>query len=138
MKLPKCQDIPKQFWYPEGAVEKELNVFRLTINKDKVCADDFLSKFELDTRRGKDTTRLAGIDEYYGLSVLEDYRDAQRLLAKVKAKKELQGISAGVTADGLVRNSPRPSLPSHVTWWPYDDATPEMHYIIVARGDENE
>lgn len=138
MKLPKCKDIPAQFWYPQGATEQELKVFRLTINNNLVCPDDFLSKYELDKKYGKDTTRLAEDDCYYGLSTLEDFEDAKKLLAKVKAKGNLKGISQGTTIDGLIRKTPSRISNSHVTWWPYAEAKPEAQYVIITGGKENE
>ena len=135
-KLPKCKNIPKKFWYPEDSSQVELKVYRLTFNSDRVCAEDFLSKYELDTKYGKDTKRFENDDIYYGLSVFEDYEDAKKCLRKMKCKN-LNGISEGVTFDGLIRKTPT-QYKSHTTWWPFETATNiEAKYIIVG-GNENE
>ncbi len=138
-KLPKCKEIPEDFWYPQGAREENLDVYRLLIHADAVCSDDFLSKYELDKRSGKDTSRLKDDDEYYGLSTLEDIEDAVKLLKKVMAKKQnLKGISRGTTLNGQTRKTPRSILQSHVTWWPYLDTNPLSQFSIIAGGEENE
>ena len=139
MRMPRCQDIPEEFWYPSNANEQDLQVFRLTIHSNSICGEDFLSKYELDKKQGKDTTRYANDDKYYGLSVLEDFADAQKLLAKVKAKRNnLKGVSIGSTNDGLIRKTPSIDLPSHHTWWPFSDANPEMSFSIYLNGDDHE
>ena len=139
MRLPKCRNIPSKFWYPKDASEQELGVYRLTINEKSVCSDDFLSKYELDKKNGKDTMRFAEEDIYYGLSTIEDLDDAKKLLSKVKAKSlNLHGISFGSTIDGLVRKTPTFKIKSHVTWWPYQEANPESNYHIVFGGSEDE
>lgn len=138
MKLPKCQEIPAKFWYPHGAGEMELTVYRLTFHADVVCADDFLSIYELDKRDGKDVVRSANKDTYYGLSTLEDLEDARKLLAKVKAKEQRhKGIAQGTTANGQVRKTPSSSLKSHVTWWPYADSDCESQFTIIG-GEKDE
>ena len=139
MRLPKCHEIPSKFWYPKDANEQELCVYRLTINANSVCSDDFLSKYELDKKNGKDTIRFAEEDMYYGLSTIEQLEDAKKLLSKVKAKSlNLHGISLGSTVDGMVRKTPTREIKSHVTWWPYQDTKPETYYHIVFGGSEDE
>lgn len=136
-KLPKCKDIPRELWCPANSSEIELKVYRFTSNSDKVCSDDFLSKYEIDKKCGKDTKRLSHLDTYYGLSMIEDYEEAKKYLKKVKGKN-FKGIAKGITYDGLVRKTASRDLESHVTWWPYETAINiETRYIIVG-GNENE
>lgn len=138
-KLPKCKEIPEKFWYPQNASEENLDVYRLTIYPDLVCQDDFLSKYELDKRNGKDTSRLADEDIYYGLSTLEDFEEAARLLAKVKAKeRNLKGIARGMTANGQTRKTPSSILQSHVTWWPYLDTELLSQFSTISGGEKDE
>lgn len=137
MKSPKCKDIPSEFWYPKGATEDIFKVYRLTINKDSVCSDDFLSNYELDKKNNRVRADLKGFDIYYGISTFEDIEDAIKFLEKIKAKKHLAGFAEGYTAEGLVRKTPRVGN-SHVTWWPFDYANPETQFVTIPKGDENE
>ena len=140
-KAPKCKDTPQCFWYPKDSFPMEVEVYRWVEHVDRVTADDFLSLYDLDKRRGKDTSRNVNKDTYYGVSTFEDYEDALNLPKKVPAKKRhLKAISIGSTKvqDGIVRRTPSCiSGQSHLTWWLFATATPETYFQIVDGENEN-
>lgn len=135
-KNPKCKDIPLTMWYPKNSVSEEMSVFRLTFNKNRIIEKDFLSKYELDKINGKDTKKNEDKDTYFGLSVLEEKEDAEKVMKKVPTKSS-SGIARGVTKDGLIRRTPSCTSKSHVTWWPFEDAKPIENFEIVME-DEHE
>ena len=140
MREPKCKDTPQHFWYPVNSFGEEVEVYRLVEHEDRVTAKDFLSSYDLDKSLGKDTTKFAKLDIYYGVSTFEDYEDALKLLKKVPAKRNrLKAISIGITKvqDGIIRRTPK-SGNSHLTWWLFSEAMPESYFQIVKEDENNE
>lgn len=137
---PKCHDIPKEFWYPVNSESREALVYRLTKLSNDISDEDFLSNYEMDKSRGTIRAGNLGDDRYYGLSVLEDKSDAEVLLKKIAAKRNLKGIACGKTrvTDGVIRQTPSLTLPSHITWWLFEGAAPETYFTSIQDGEDNE
>lgn len=140
-KTPKCSDIPSEFWYPCGAHYCEVPVYRLTKLPDAVLDEDFLSQYEIDKKRGTINTELLHNDKYYGVSVLGNKKDAEKLLKKVVAMKhKYNGIAYGTTCvtDGVIRHTPNHSLSSHITWWLFEGAMPETYFTSLHDGGNDD
>ena len=131
MKKTKCSDIPKELWPPKDAIEEELDVYRLTRQKEVIIDSDFISLYEIDKNKGIVKQGLLNDDKYYALSVYEDIDDAISTMKKFPQK--FKDICKGKTIadEGCIRVTPTASNYSHRSWWLYEGANPLECFSIM-------
>ena len=110
---------------PEGAIEEELCVYRYCMGAT-VIEDDFLSYYQIDPEKYKDTI-LA-----YGLSVLLNEQDCIKGLKLPGIKRKFKSFASGVTFinTGKIKRTPNRSSPSHCTWFLYEGIKPDTYFTI--------
>ena len=112
---------------PEGAQCNEVDVYRLCKHVDRVTHDDFKSYYEINPRK------YNGNILAYGVSVLKNKSDCEKLLKLPANKKKFKSISKGKTYTymGVIKETPNNKLKSHCTWWLYEGSKPKNVFSIV-------
>lgn len=105
---------------PQNAEPESIEAYRLC-KTESITRVDFYSFYEL----GKN---IKGNINGYGVSVIGNYGEASTLSKMPTHKKEY--LACGVTDPdcGVVLRTPSRNLSSHITWWLYEDATPEKYF----------
>jgi hypothetical protein len=110
---------------PDDAVDADIEVYR-TVSADPPAATDFLSYHE----EGKLVKNRQKICQAHGVSVYGSVEDA------IHHRKVFgwasQRIAKGKLTPDQGRTKPTPgSLPSHITWWPYDGVNRCQPFVVV-------
>lgn len=108
---------------PEDAQFLEVEAYRGCQNNN-VTRDDFRSYYEL----GKSHSKL----EAYGVSLFTDFKVVQVMRNMPNFRLNHPYISKGITSIdcGAIKQTGK-THPSHITWWLYEDATPEKYFQII-------
>lgn len=105
---------------PDDAEAREVNAYRIC-KSSNISRADFRSFYE----EGKD---IKGKIQGYGISVFSDGKEAITLL-KMPTHRS-QYLAKGITSMecGVIKPTPSHSWSSHITWWLYENATPEKYF----------
>ena len=116
---------------PEGCPSEEAvlangDFFRL-VNQSPADTSDFLSLAE----QNKPCPPTACPCEWSGISLCRSRADIQVVL-KLRGRNRNAKIAQGKLspAMGVTQDTPRPKIPSHVTYWPYATAEPWLVFQI--------
>ena len=124
MKYPEYfpQDCP-----PEDAQTLEIEAYRGCQN-NVITRDDFKSYYEL----GKKCNKV----EAYGVSLFTDFREVQVMMAMPNFRLNHPFIAKGITKSecGEIKYTGK-NHKSHITWWLYEDSTPEAYFQIIEEQD---
>ena len=105
---------------PKDACAEEVTAYRMC-KTDNIDRSDFQSYYEMGKDFGNNVNG-------YGVSVLSDIKEAS-VLAKMPAHRKdylAQGCTASIC--GEILRTPSKNKSSHITWWLYEDATPEKYF----------
>ncbi len=124
MKYPEYfpKDCP-----PSDAQSLEIEAYRGCHN-ETVTRDDFKSYYEL----GKGSNKA----EYYGVSLFTDFEEVKVMMSMPNFRRNHPFVAKGITKAecGEIKYTGK-SHKSHITWWLYEDATPEINFQIVKEQD---
>lgn len=112
---------------PGDAKNDEVTVFRLCRNHDVVTSEDFITYYEINPEKWKNEI-LA-----YGLSVLSNQEESEKMLKLPANRKRFKSIAVGTIYPimGVVKNTPTKSNRYHCTWWICENVKPEINFDII-------
>lgn len=144
-KYPKC--FPENFEaeiLPKGAKEQKIIVYRII--KYQNIRDNFISTFEETEKKLRPSRSPLNCKDpgTFSTSCFKDKNEAEDLLGLMMRHKPEAYIAKGETAKccgpcqlTLERNMNQyKDKKSHVDWWIYADATPEVYFELKENEDE--
>lgn len=105
---------------PVEACAEEVPAYRMC-KTNCITRSDFQSYYEMGKNFG-------GKINGYGVSVLSDEQEANVLASMPAHRKDY--LARGCTAPicGEILRTPSRNSSSHITWWLYENATPEKYF----------
>lgn len=133
--MPKFRPHLPENCPPASATPPNDETFYRFVLQEQVEARTFLSLDE----EGKKCGNLHSLCEWGAVSLCRDEADL-RIIRNQSKKFRTAKIAKGQlnTKDGVVRDSPTAAIRSHVSYWPYEGATPWTSFTIVAAMDADD